>query len=251
LPIVERQNSLHFIQYFVGLQNGSNHGLSAKSLRKFQIRSKLMEIILTKIFYFGLNFALLTAYGTYLMIAYILKDYNYYFVINLFWWSLSVYIITRIVSIIIINVFICYLIVYYLKLSFQQITEQFGKLSANNLKYLTGLMRSHDRMTKITKKCNTVLGKLMAMVYFHGTVVVNLTLLTIIYGNSNQYFKLVYEMLVIFTIISMCLVTYTASQVSTEAHRCYKSINSINVKNEIPTPIKLKVDFQTFNNKMK
>jgi hypothetical protein len=243
VPIVERQNSLHFIQYLYGLQNGSNHGLLAKNLRKFQIRSKLMEIIFTKIFYFGLNFTMLTAYGTYLMIAYILQDYNYYFVINLFWWSLSVYIISRLMSIIIINVLIGCLIVYYLKLRFQQITEQFGKLSANNLKYLTGLIRSHNRMTRITEKCNTALGKLMAMVYFHGTVTVNLTLLIIIYGNSNQYLKLAYEMLVIFTIISMYLVTYTASQVSTEAHRCYKSINSFNVKNKIPILIKLKVHF--------
>jgi hypothetical protein len=233
-PMVERKNGLHFIQRLYALQNGSNHGLSAKNLKKLKIRSKIMELILLKIFHWGLLFATVLAYGSFLIIAYIRQDYNIYFITIIIWWSISVYITERIQLINLTTVFIGYLITYYLKLSFQQITEQFEKISAKNLNHLISLIRSHDRISKLTNNCNLFYSKVMALVYFYGSVMINLALLLLLYGNPALLVKLAAQIQVFIVTTSLYLVTYTA-------HRCYGTINSINARNKIPVLIKLKV----------
>ncbi len=48
-------------------------------------------------------------------------------------------------------------------------------------------------------------------------------------------------MMGIFTSIGMYLLSYIPTQVSTEAHRCYNTINSINTRNKILLQTKLKI----------
>ncbi len=130
---------------------------------------------------------------------------------------------------------------FYLRLRFQQITKQFERITNKNLNCLEALIRDHNTVTVMTKDCDKALSKFLAIFYFNAPFIVNLLLVISIFGNSLIYWRFGITILAVFTVIGLYLCSYIPAQVSTEAHRCYNTINSINVRYNIPLKTKLKV----------
>ncbi len=156
---------------------------------------------------------------------------------------LAAYAIVKIVSIMSLAVLFIYCTALCLKLNFQQITKQFERITAKNLKLFQPLVREHNRVTLMTKDCDIVFRKFFGFLYFYAPVIVNLLLCTTIYGESSIYMRAITAMLAILTSIGMYLLSYIPTQVSTEAHRCYNTINSINARYQMELQTRFKVSF--------
>jgi hypothetical protein len=231
------------MEHLNALKNGRNHGLSKQNLRKFQIKCKFWHLFWMKFMNPLTKFVIITALAAVHLYMYISQVYDYYFVILVMFFILAAYMIVKIVSIFSLGVLIIYFVALYLRLNFQQLTKQFERISAKNLKSLQPLIRKHNRVTVMTKKFDIVFNKVFGVLYFYAPVVVNLLLCTTIYGKSSIYMRAITGLLAIFTSVGMYLLSYIPTQVSTEAHRCYNTINSINVRNKIKLQTKFKVSF--------
>jgi uncharacterized membrane protein len=238
---VERNHRLNFLELFYALRNGRNHGLSKENLRKFQLKCKFCQLVWMKFVYFFIASIVITTIAVIYLIVYISQDYNYYFMINLMFFLLASYIVVEMESLMTSVVVVIYCTALYLRLRFQQITKQFQRISAKNLKSLQSLIRDHNRVTVMTKDCDIVFSKFFGVLYFFTPFVVNLVLFISIYGNSLIYIRSLFSIFAFFTSIGMYLLSYIPTQVSTEAHRSYNTINSINAKNKIQLQTKLKV----------
>ncbi len=239
VEIAERNHKM--VKPLFMLQNGLNHGLSKDSLRKFQMKLKFWQLILMKIAnYFTTPLAIL-ALATLFLIVYISQDYNFHLIILVLFFVAVTYLVVVIASTLTMGVVSIYAIALYLRMRFQQITKQFEEISAKNIDSLQSLIRDHNRVTVMTKDCDTCLNKLMAIVYFYAPVCINLALCTLIYGKSSIYTRSGLAIIATFASVGTYLFSYTSTQVSTEAHRCYNIINSINARNKIQLQAKLKV----------
>jgi hypothetical protein len=238
---VERNHNLNFIDPLYKLLNGVNHGLSKRNLRKYQLRCKFWQLFWMKFIYFSAILIVATPIATVYSIIYILQDYNFYFIIILMFFILAFYVLIEVVSIFSLGVIVIYCTALYLRLRFQQITKQFQRISAENLKSLQSLIREHNRVSLLTKDCDLVISKFFGVLYFYGPFIVNLLLCTTIYGKSSIYIRSLTALLAIFTSIGMYLLSYIPTQVSTEAHRSYNTINSINARYQIQLQTKFKV----------
>jgi len=232
---------MYFIDQLYALQSGRNHGLSEQNLRKFQIKCKFWQLFWMKFMNPLTNFILITPLAAVYLYIYISQDYNYYFIIILMFFFLAAYIVVKIVSIYSLGVLFVYCTALYLRLNFQQITKRFERISTENSKSLQSLIREHNRVTLMTKDCDIVFRKVFGLLYFYARFIVNLLLCITIYGKSSIYTRAIAGVLVIFTSIGMYLLSYIPTQVSTEAHRCYNTINSINAINRIQLQTKFKV----------
>ncbi len=179
--------------------------------------------------------------GVIYLILYILKDDKFYFLLILFCFLYSVYVTIKIGIIITSTVFMANSTSLYLKLRFQQINQQFKRITNKNLNSLEALIKAHNRVTVMVKDCDLLISKLYGAYYFYAPFLVNILLFITIYGNSVIYTRVIAGVLAIFTIIGLYLLSYMPAQVSTEAHRCYKTINTINARYQIPLMTKLKV----------
>jgi hypothetical protein len=138
---------------------------------------------------------------------------------------------------------------------FQQINQQFirieedsrrrkiKRITKKNLNSLEALIKAHNEVTVMVKDCNLLFSKLLGVYRLYARFIVNLLLFISIYGKSLIYARIVASVLAVFTIIGLYLVSYLPAKVSTEAHRCYNTINSINARNKIPVMARLKVRF--------
>jgi hypothetical protein len=232
---------MHFIDHLNALQSGQNHGLSEQNLRKFQIKCKFWQLFWMKFMNPLTNSILLTSLAAIYLYIYISRVYNYYFIIIVMFYLLAAYVTVKIVPIYSLGVLIIYCTALYLRLNFQQITKRFERISAKDLKTLQTLIREHDRVTLMTKDCDILFRKHFGLLYFYAPFIVNLLLYITIYGKSSIYIRSIAGMLAIFTSIGMYLFSYIPTQVSTEAHRCYNTINSINARNRIQLQTKFKV----------
>ncbi len=240
---VERNHSMYFIDHLNALQSGRNHGLSEQNLRKFQIKCKFWQLFWMKFMNSLTILILITFLAIIYLHIYISRDYNYYFIIILMFYLLAAYIIDKIVLIMSLSVVIIYYTALYLRLKFQHITKQFQRVRAKNLKSLQTLIREHNRVALMTKHCDIALRKVYGVLYFYAPAIVNLLLCTTIYGKSSIYTRAITGMLAIFTSIGMYLLSYIPTQVSTEAHRSYNTINSINVRYQTQLQTRFKVSF--------
>ncbi len=194
-----------------------------------------------KIIYYSLDFLVLSILAIVLLTIYIRQDYNFYFIPILIFYLTAIFVTIKTLSSIAFSVCMGCSLCIYLRLRFQQITKQFERITNKNLNSLEALIRAHNTVTVITKDCDKVLSKFLGVFYFYALFVVNLLLVILIYGNSLIYVRFVIAILTAFTIIGLYLCAYIPSQVSTEAHRCYNTINSIIAKYQIPLQTKLKV----------
>jgi hypothetical protein len=124
---------------------------------------------------------------------------------------------------------------------YQQINQQFKTITNKNLNYLEALIKAHNEVTVMVKDCDLLFSKLLGVFCLNARFVVNLLLFISIYGNSLIYARIMASVLAVFTFIVLYLLSYIPAKVSTEAHRCYNNINSINARNKIPILTKLKV----------
>jgi hypothetical protein len=240
---VERNHSLYFINHLNALQNGRNHGLSKENLRKFQIKCKFWQLFWMKFINYLVEFLLITTIATIYLYIYISRVYDYYFAILLMGFLLGAYVIVRTVPMYTLGVVVTYCTALYLRLRFQQITKQFQTISVKNLNSLQSLIREHNRVSVMTKDCDIFFSKLFGMLYFYLPFIVNLLLCTTIYGKSSVFIRSTLGILAVFTSIGMYLFSYIPTQVSTEAHRSYNTINSINARYQMQLQTKFKVSF--------
>jgi hypothetical protein len=238
---VERNHRLNCIELLYRLRNGLNHGLSKENLRKFQIKCKFCQLFWMKFSYLFMNSILMSTIAIIYLIVYIRQDHNFYFVIVLIFLLFASYVTVEMVSVMTVGVVVIYCTALYLRLRFQQINKQFQRISTKNLKSLQSLIRDHNRVTVMTKDCDILFSKFFGVLYFYTPFVVNLVLYISIYGNSSIYIRSLLSILAFFTSIGMYLLSYIPTQVSTEAHRSYNTINSINARNKIQLQTKLKV----------
>jgi hypothetical protein len=232
---------MDFIEQIYALQNGLNHGLSKENLRKFQMKFKFCQLIWMKFVNYFIISLVITTIAKIFLTIYISQDYKFYLTILLLFFVLISYIVIEIMSLFSLGIVIIYAMALYLKMRFQQLTKKFEGISAENLNSLQSLIREHNRVTLMTKDCDIFFSKHLAIYYFYAPVVINLLLCTSFYGKSSIYLRSLFSILAIFTSIGMYLLSYTPTQVSTEAHRCYNTINSINARNKIQLQTKLKV----------
>jgi hypothetical protein len=237
----ERSHGLHFIPLLYALQNGLNHGLSKENLKKFQISCKFMQLLWMKIINYCSEFFALFVIGIVLLTIYIRQDYNFHFIPVLIIYLLAIFVTIKTLSSICLSICMGYSLMFYLRLRFQQITKQFERITNKNLNSLEALIRAQNTLTVMTKDCDKVCSKLLGVFYFYAPFIVNLLLVISIYGNSLIYVRFVFAIYAVFTVIGLYLCAYTPAQVSTEAHRCYNTINSINTSYKIPLQTKLKV----------
>jgi len=223
------------------LQNGLNHGLSKENLRKFQIKMKFWQLFWMKfVNYFTISLAILIV-ATVLLIIYISQDYNFYLIILLLLFVWTCYMGADLISITTLGIVIIYGTALYLRMRFQQITKQFEGISAKNLNSLESLIREHNRVTLMMKDIDSFFCKILGIYYFCSPLIINLLLCISIYGKSPIFLRSMVLMATVSTAIGMYLLSYIPTQVSTEAHRCYNTINSINARNETQLQTKLKV----------
>jgi hypothetical protein len=240
---VERSHCMCFIDHLIALRNGRNHELSKENLRKFQIKSKLWQLFWMKFMYLITDFILITEFAVVYLYVYISQDYNFSFITVLMCFLLGAYVIVKIVPIFPLGVIIIYCTALYLRLRFQQITKQIQTISAKNLKSLQPLIREHNRVTLMTKDCDILFSKYFGALYFYAPFIVNSLLCVTIYGKSPIFIRYITGMVAIFTSVGMYLLSYIPTQVSTEAHRCYNAINSINARYQMQLQTRFKVSF--------
>ncbi len=194
-----------------------------------------------KIINYGSDFVVIFVFGIALLTIYIRQDYNFYFIPVLVFYLLIVFVTIKTLSSLTFSVCMGCSLFFYLRLRFQQITKQFEKITNKNVNSLEALIRDHNTVTVMTKGCDKTFSKLLGVFYFYAPLNVNFFLVTSIYGNSLIYWRIGITILAVFTVIGLYLCAYIPAQVSTEAHRFYSTINSINVRYQIPLKTKLKV----------
>jgi hypothetical protein len=138
------------------------------------------------------------------------------FQILLFWYLIAVFTIRKISLIITIGGVAEDSTIYYLKLRFQRLNNQFDRIWANNLISLNQLIIAHNRVPIITKDCNTFFTILFAIVYFNDPLLMNLAIFTIVNGNLMTYIKIIGSILIILCVIGLYLITCLLAQLSTE-----------------------------------
>ncbi len=223
------------------LQNGMNHGLSKENLRKFQIKVKFWQLIWMKFANYNGISLMIPIVAKILLMVYIFQDYDYYLIILLLYFVWACYMIEEVLSILALGVVIIYGTALYLRMRFQRITKQFEGISAKNLNSLESLIREHNRVTLMMKDIDSFFCKILGIYYFCSPLIINLLLCIPIYGKFPIFLRSMALMATVSTAIAMYLLSYIPTQVSTEAHRCYNTINSINARNETQLQTKLKV----------
>ncbi len=207
------------------------------------MKCKFWQLFWTKFMNPLTDFLIITTIAMVYIYIYISQVYDYYFIILVMFFLLAAYVIVKSVGMYSVGAVTIYCTALYLRLRFQQITKQFQTISAENLNLLQSLIREHNRVSVMAQDCDILFSKICGLLYFTLPFIVNLMLCIAIYGNSQIYMRSLFSIVAIFTSIGMYLFSYIPTQVSTEAHRCYNTINSINARNKIQLQIKFKVSF--------
>ncbi len=187
------------------------------------------------------GFFILFVTGIVLITIYFRQDYNFHFIPISVFYLFVIFVAIKTISSICLSICMGCWLWFYLRLRFQQITKQFERITNTNLNSLESLIRAHNTVTVMTKDCDKTYSKLLGVFYFYAPFIVNLLLVTSIYGNSLIYVRFLFAIHAVIAVIGLYLCAYIPAQVSTEAHRCYNTINSINARYKIPLQIKLKV----------
>jgi hypothetical protein len=174
-------------------------------------------------------------------ILYFSQEDRFYVLLLLFHYAIGVYVTLKTISIATLNVFMGCSTFEYLAMRYQQINQQFKRITNKNLNSLEALIKAHNEVTVMVKDCDLLFSKLLGVTYLYSRFLVNLLLFISIFGKSLIYVRVLASLFAVFATISLYLLSYMPAKVSTEAHRCYNTINSINARNEIPLPTRLKV----------
>jgi hypothetical protein len=194
-----------------------------------------------KIFIYGGSFTFISGLAIIYLIIYFSQEDRFYLLTILFHYSIGVYVALKTVSVLSLTGFMLCLTFEYLTMRYKQINQQFKRITNNNLNSLEAIIKAHNEVTVMLKDCDLLFSKIFGVHYFYSRFLVNLLLFISIYGNSLIYARVIASVLAVITTISMYLMSYMPAKVSTEANRCYNTINSINARNKIPIPTKLKV----------
>ncbi len=198
-----------------------------------------MQLLWMKIINYGSNITLIFGLTIINIIFYFSQEDRLYLLIILFYLSIGLYVASKTISLITLSIYMGSLIGIYLKLRYQQINQQFKRMTNKNLMSLEALIKAHDEVTVMVKDCDLLFSKFLGVYYMYARFLVNLLLFISIYGNI--YTRVIASILAVFTIIGFYLLTCLPAMLSTEAHRSYNIINSINARNKIPIQTKLKV----------
>jgi hypothetical protein len=200
-----------------------------------------MQLLWMKIVIYGGNFTVISGLGIINLIMYFSQEDRFYLLIILFHFSIVYYVTIKIISIHALSVFMVCSTFEYLRIHYQQINQQLKRITNKNLNSLEALIKAHNEVTVMVKDCDLLFSKLLGVFCLYARFLVNLLLFISFYGNSPIYARVIASILAVFSIIGLYLLSYTPAKVSTEAHRSYNTINSINARNKIPLLIKLKV----------
>jgi hypothetical protein len=200
-----------------------------------------MQLLLMKIIIYGSNTIFIFGIAIIYLIMYFSQEDRFYLLIILFYYPIGVYVALKITPIICLSIFMLCLTTEYLTMRYQQINQEFKTITNKNLNTLEALIKAHNEVTLMLKECDLLFSKLLGIGYLYSRFLFNLLLFISVYGNSLIYTRVIASVLAVFTAIGMYLLSYMPAKLSTEAHRCYNTINSINARNKIPILIKLKV----------
>ncbi len=192
------------------------------------------------VIYVGI-FPIISGLAIIYLIIYFSQEDRFYLLLILVHYLIGIYVGLKTISIISLTVFMVCSTFEYLTMRYQQINQQFKRITNKNLNSLEALIKAHNEVTAMVKDCDRLFSKFLGVLYFYSRFLLNLLLFISIYGNSLFYTRIMASVLALFTAIGMYLTFYMLAKVSTEAHRCYNTINSINARNKIPFQTKLKV----------
>jgi hypothetical protein len=194
-----------------------------------------------KIITYSSSIALISGLAIIYTIIYFSQEDRFYVLIILFHYSIEVYVTLKSVSLLTLNTFMVCSTFEYLAMRYQQINQQFKGITNKNLNSLEALIKAHNEVTIMVKDCDLLFSKLLGFTYMFSRFLFNLMLFISIFGKSLIYARVIASVLAVCSTISFYLLSYMPAKVSTEAHRCYNTINSIYARNEIPLPTRLKV----------
>ncbi len=201
-----------------------------------------MHLLWMKIIVYGVNISVVPGLAITYLIMYFSQEDRFYLLILLFLYPIGTYAHLKIMSVIGLTGFTGCSTIEYLIMRYQQINQQFKTITNNkNLNSLEVLIKEHNEVTVMVKDCDLLFSKLLGSYYLYARFFINLLLFVSIYGNSLIWARIIAPILAVLTIMILYLMSYLTAKVSTEAHRCYITINSINVRYKIPIPTKLKV----------
>jgi hypothetical protein len=200
-----------------------------------------MQLLWMKIIIYGSNIEVTFGLAIIYLIIYFSQEDRFYLLIIVFYHSIATYVTSKTISVISSSVFMGCSTAIYLRLRYRQINQQLKRITNKNLNSLEAFIKAHNEVTVMVKDCDLFFSKPLGVFYFYTRFLVNLLLFVSIYGNSLIYARVMVSVLAVFTFIGLYLVSYMPAKVSTEAHRCYNTINSINARYKIPIQTKLKV----------
>jgi hypothetical protein len=200
-----------------------------------------MQLLWMKIVIYVGIFPIISGLAIIYLIIYFSQEDRFYLLLILVHYLIGIYVGLKTISIISLTVFMVCSTFEYLTMRYQQINQQFKRITNKNLNSLEALIKAHNEVTAMVKDCDRLFSKFLGVLYFYSRFLLNLLLFISIYGNSLFYTRIMASVLALFTAIGMYLTFYMLAKVSTEAHRCYNTINSINARNKIPFQTKLKV----------
>jgi hypothetical protein len=122
-------------------------------------------------------------------------------------------------------------ITFYLILSFQQVKESMTVgISDQTLQYL---LREHDRICDINYRNNILLSKIMFILYFFNSWIIDMELHLAIYIDIFFY-KLLLIGVVCVVILIITSLTMLSAYLSKQAHSPYSKLNSMMAKRSLP-----------------
>jgi len=197
------------------LQSGqSEHGLTPKYLRKYQIRVKLANLILNKTGYIVLVSIVTFVPLIYSYLAYVQIDSEFSLLSILIICTLTTIWSAIICNDCVILLTIIYISLAYIHLRLQPFVENSKQLlSVFGIISIKRIMSEHNQLTELTEKYNSFFKYMMASLYLLSTPGNNVNFYLAFYGH-NIFIQIAFGSFgfTIFLMLYMC--TYTPSKIA-------------------------------------
>ena len=200
--------------------------------------AKLIDIFILKIMRYGTMTTFCAVYGGYCTMAYVLQEFPIYLISIIIWLTILWLWAIKVTAIIVFSYSILFFNIYYLRLRYRQLNQ--NVLNSYNTQII---MRKHTKLTTMTDHSNGLFKYSMAYSYFLSTSTAVLCFIVFQYGNGILFLRLSVQAVGCCGVLLIFLITLFSAQLSREAHRFYRPMNSYISIAKLDLSIKLKVRF--------
>ena len=226
----------------INMRMDSDHGLTEKNLRKLSMMSKLIETINFKLMLFSCTSLFTAVYLLFAIIAYLRQDFPIP-LISLVFWTIVMSIAGKEWSAIIVFTYsMVFYYTYYLSLRYRQLLQTLRLTPIIGFDQMVKvIIRKHVNLTKMTRDSNVFFSKIILVNHVISTITENLLCYIFLYGRGIIYFRLANACVAIFGFTLMLVITRVSATLSSDAHRFYNPVNSLNTQISCNTKDRLKV----------